>query len=58
MEEINDTGRPIRLKAPNKMANKEAQVEKALQAKHQRSRHLKELRKQRNYVQDLIESSC
>lgn len=28
-----------------------------MQAKHQRSRHLEELRKQRNYVQDLIESS-
>ena len=33
-QDISDTGRPIRLKAPNNMVNEEAQVEKALQAKH------------------------
>ena len=55
--EISDTGRPMRLKAPNKMVNEEARVEKALQAKHQKSSHLGELRKRRNYVQDLIEST-
>ncbi|KAK2547516.1 hypothetical protein P5673_032477 [Acropora cervicornis] len=54
--EISDTGRPIRLKAPNKMVNEEARVEKALQGKYQRSGHLGELRKRRSYVQDLIES--
>ena len=57
LQEISATGRPIRLKAPNKMVNKEAQVEEALQAKHQRSGHLGELRKRRNYVQDLTEST-
>ena len=39
------------------MVNEEARVDKVLQAKHQRSGHLGELRKLRNYVQDLIEST-
>ena len=39
---------------PNrKVSQDEVQVQKALQAKHQRSGHLGGLRKQWNYVQDL-----
>ena len=43
--EISDTGRPIWLKAPSKLVNEEIRVEKALQAKHERSGHLGDLRK-------------
>ena len=58
LRESSDNGRPIRLKAPNKTVNEEeVRAEKALQAKHRRSGHLGELRKRRNFVQDLIESS-
>ena len=44
-QEISDTGRPIWLKAPSKLVNEEIRVEKALQAKHERSGHLGDLRK-------------
>lgn len=44
--EISDTGRAYQVKGPNKTkVNEEARVEKALQAKHERSGHLGELRK-------------
>ena len=58
--ESSDTGKPSRLRAPSKTVNEEEvrveKAEKALQAKHQRSGHLGELRKRRNCVQDLITS--
>ena len=57
LRESSDTGKPSRLRAPSKTVNEEdVRVEKALQAKHQRSGHLRELRKRRNCVQDLITS--
>ena len=49
------TGKPSRLRAPSKTVNEEeVRVEKALQAKYQRSGHLGELRRRRNCVQYLI----
>jgi len=51
------TGKPSRLRAPNKTVNEEeVRVEKGLEAKHHRSSHLGELLKHRNCMQDLIMS--
>jgi len=44
------------MKAPNKMLNEEMNAEKAVHAKRQRAGHMGELRKRRNYLQELITS--
>lgn len=55
--EQSSRGRPVRLKAPHKVLDEsEVRIEKAVHAKHRRNGHLRELRKRRNYAQDLISS--
>ena len=51
-----EISRPARTKAPNKMLNEEMNAEKAVHAKRQRAGHIGELRKRRNYLQELITS--